>query len=64
MSTARFPDVAPPEPNHPGTPEERASRAEWTRIALREWSGYNPSESELVALDAELDRRLREAGVR
>ncbi|MFG3336503.1 hypothetical protein ACGFZZ_31345 [Streptomyces tendae] len=56
--------MPPPEPNHPGTPEERASRAERTRIALREWNGYNPSESELVALDAELDRRLHEAGVR
>jgi len=52
------------EPGHPGTPEERALRAEQVRIGLREWSGYDPSESDLVTLDAELDRRLREAGAR
>lgn len=64
MSTDRFPDVPSCEPGHPGTPEERALRAEQVRIGLREWSGYDPSESDLVTLDAELDRRLREAGAR
>jgi hypothetical protein len=46
------------------TPEERAERAERARAALREWNGYDPSASEQAALDAELDRRLSEAGVR
>jgi hypothetical protein len=46
------------------TPEERAERAERARVALREWNGYDPSASEQEALDAELDRRLSEAGAR
>ncbi|MFE0799030.1 hypothetical protein [Streptomyces sp. NPDC058812] len=46
------------------TPEERVVRAERTRVALREWNGYDPSASEQAALDAELDRRLSEAGAR
>ncbi|MFJ4274208.1 hypothetical protein ACIP29_27055 [Streptomyces coelicoflavus] len=40
------------------------SRPERTRVALREGDGYDPSASERAALDAELDRRLREAGAR
>lgn len=52
------------QPGGPGIPEERTTRAEQVRIGLREWNGYDPSESDLVALDAELDRRLREAGAR
>jgi hypothetical protein len=39
-------------------------RAEQVRIGLREWNGYDPSDSDLVTLDVELDRRLREAGAR
>jgi hypothetical protein len=46
------------------TPEERTARAEQARTALREWNGYAPSPSEQAALDAELDRRLSEAGAR
>jgi hypothetical protein len=46
------------------TPKERAERAEQTRVALREWNGYDPSASEKAAIDAELDRRLSEAGAR
>lgn len=46
------------------TPEERAERAEQARAILREWNGYDPSARELAALDAELGRRLSEAGVR
>ncbi|GHB35189.1 hypothetical protein GCM10010377_27950 [Streptomyces viridiviolaceus] len=46
------------------TPEERKARAEQARAALREWNGYDPSATEQAALDAELDRRLGEAGVR
>jgi hypothetical protein len=29
---------------------------------LREWSGYDPNEQEQAELDAELDRRMTEAG--
>lgn len=46
------------------TPEERAARADQARAALRAWNGYDPSASEQAELDAELDRRLGEAGVR
>ncbi|NJP99308.1 Arc family DNA-binding protein [Streptomyces zingiberis] len=46
------------------TPAERAERAEKARTALREWNGYDPSDSEKHSLDAELDRRLGEASVR
>ncbi|MFE0691879.1 hypothetical protein ACFV0Z_27465 [Streptomyces xiamenensis] len=40
------------------TPEERATRAERARAALREWNGYDPTPAEERELDAELDRRL------
>lgn len=44
------------------TPEERAERAEKARAVLHEWGGYNhPSDTEIEALDAELDRRLNAA---
>jgi hypothetical protein len=43
------------------TPAERAERAEKARTVLREWNGYDPSQSEQDALDAELDRRLAQA---
>ncbi|WP_406173126.1 hypothetical protein [Streptomyces sp. NBC_00996] len=43
------------------TSAERAQRAEQARAVLREWNGYDPSEDEQAALDAELDRRLAEA---
>ncbi|MFJ8544131.1 hypothetical protein ACIRFH_19285 [Streptomyces sp. NPDC093586] len=46
------------------TPEERAARADQTRAALRAWNGYDPSANELAESDAELDRRLNEAGAR
>ncbi len=44
------------------TPAERAERAEKARAVLREWNGYDPSEHEQAELDAELDRRMAEAG--
>jgi hypothetical protein len=40
------------------TPTERAERAEAARAALNAWNGYDPSQAEQQALDAELDRRL------
>ncbi|MCM2577553.1 hypothetical protein [Streptomyces meridianus] len=43
------------------TPAERAARAERARKSLREWNGYNPTDADAANLDAELDRRLREA---
>ncbi|WP_156723235.1 hypothetical protein [Streptomyces apocyni] len=46
------------------TPAERAERAEQTRAALHAWNGYNPTQDEQAELDAELDRRLGEAGAR
>ncbi|WP_159670761.1 hypothetical protein [Streptomyces mexicanus] len=46
------------------TPKERVARAQEARAALRAWNGYDPSASEQGELDAELDRRLGEAGVR
>ena len=46
------------------TPAERAERAERTREMLREWNGYDPTPAEETRLDAELDRRLTEAGAR
>ncbi|AJZ83212.2 MULTISPECIES: hypothetical protein [Streptomyces] len=46
------------------TPAERAERAERARAVLQEWNGYNPSEAEIAALDADLDRRLAEADAR
>ncbi|AXK34594.1 hypothetical protein DVA86_20020 [Streptomyces armeniacus] len=48
--------------DHLLTPAERAEQAERARAALREWNGYDPSEAEAADLDAELDRRLAEAG--
>lgn len=41
------------------TPAERAEQARMARTALREWSGYDPSEGEIGELDAELDRRMQ-----
>ncbi|MEV0281891.1 hypothetical protein AB0I22_36665 [Streptomyces sp. NPDC050610] len=46
------------------TPAELAERAERARAVLREWNGYDPTEAEQAALDAELDRRLAEATTR
>ncbi|MEU5420454.1 Arc family DNA-binding protein [Streptomyces sp. NPDC001407] len=43
------------------TPAERAERAERTRQLLHTWNGYDPSEDDMVRLDADLDRRLAEA---
>ncbi|KUM86384.1 MULTISPECIES: Arc family DNA-binding protein [Streptomyces] len=44
------------------TPAERAERAAKARAVLREWNGYDPDEREQTELDAELDRRMAEAG--
>ncbi|WP_033321904.1 hypothetical protein [Streptomyces yerevanensis] len=44
------------------TPAERAKRAERTCEMLREWNGYDPTPTEETSLDAELDRRMTEAG--
>ncbi|MFI7010330.1 hypothetical protein [Streptomyces sp. NPDC050145] len=44
------------------TPDERAQRAARARTVLHEWNGYDPTETEAAAADAELDRRLSEAG--
>ncbi len=44
------------------TPAERAERAEKAQAVLREWNGYDPDEDERAELDAELDRRIAEAG--
>ncbi|MFJ8782814.1 MULTISPECIES: hypothetical protein [unclassified Streptomyces] len=44
------------------TPAERAERAEKARAVLRKWNGYDPNEHEQAELDAELDRRMTEAG--
>lgn len=44
------------------TPAERAERAEKARAVLRAWNGYDPNEDEQAELDAELDRRMAEAG--
>ncbi|MFB6553734.1 hypothetical protein [Streptomyces sp. NPDC056405] len=46
------------------TPEERAERAALACAVLRGWNGYDPSAGERAALDAELDRRMSEAGIR
>jgi len=46
------------------TPTERAERAEAARAALRSWNGYDPTEEEQAAADAELDRRLAQAAAR
>lgn len=43
------------------TPAERAERAERSRAELREWNGYDPTNAEQNALDAELDRRFLHA---
>ncbi|MDX3453752.1 hypothetical protein PV396_17630 [Streptomyces sp. ME02-8801-2C] len=44
------------------TPAERAERATKARAVLREWNGYDPAEHEQAELDAELDRRMTDAG--
>lgn len=44
------------------TPDERARQAERTRSMLQAWNGYDPTDAESAALDAELDERLRKAG--
>ncbi|MFI5796819.1 hypothetical protein [Streptomyces sp. NPDC051677] len=44
------------------TPAERAERADKARAVLREWNGYDPDQDEQSELDAELDRRMAEAG--
>ena len=44
------------------TPAERAERAEKARAVLRQWNGYDPNKREQAELDAELDRRMTEAG--
>ncbi|MGW6709048.1 hypothetical protein ACWGDE_29750 [Streptomyces sp. NPDC054956] len=46
------------------TPDERAARAEQARAALQAWNGYAPTAADERELDAELDRRLGEAGGR
>ena len=42
----------------------RGVQVQQARAILREWNGYDPSAPELEELDAELERRLGEAGVR
>ncbi|MCF6521958.1 hypothetical protein [Streptomyces sp. JJ36] len=44
------------------TPAEREARAEQARARLRAWNGYGPTSAEEAELDAELDRRLGQAG--
>ncbi|MGX1562414.1 hypothetical protein [Streptomyces sp. NPDC055506] len=44
------------------TPAERAERAEKAQAVLREWNGYDVDEHQQAELDAELDRRMAEAG--
>ncbi|MFJ9035137.1 hypothetical protein ACIRF8_00890 [Streptomyces sp. NPDC102406] len=44
------------------TPAERAERAARARAVLREWNGYDPTRAEEARIDAELDRRLSQAG--
>ncbi|MCQ4045414.1 hypothetical protein ACFOSC_19130 [Streptantibioticus rubrisoli] len=46
------------------TPAEREKRAATARQVLREWNGYDPTEAEQAWIDAELNRRLAEAGAR
>jgi hypothetical protein len=46
------------------TPAERAERAEQARSALQAWNGYNPDDNHAQELDAELERRLAQAGAR
>jgi hypothetical protein len=46
------------------TPAERAERHADARKVLRDWNGYDPTDAERASLDAELDRRLAEAGAR
>ncbi|MFD7907027.1 hypothetical protein ACFV4F_12470 [Kitasatospora sp. NPDC059722] len=46
------------------TPDERAERAEQARTVLKAWNGYDPSPERIKELDAELNRRLTEAGIR
>ncbi|MFE2038206.1 hypothetical protein ACFXBB_34225 [Streptomyces scopuliridis] len=46
------------------TPAERAERAEKARAALKEWTGYAPTDTEQRDLDSELDRRLAAAVAR
>ncbi|MGA5508603.1 hypothetical protein [Streptomyces umbrinus] len=41
------------------TPAERAEKA---RVVRREWNGCDPNDAEQAELDAELDRRMAEAG--
>ncbi len=44
------------------TPAERAERAEQARRKLQAWNGYDPDTAHTQQLDAELDRRLAQAG--
>ncbi|WP_043478165.1 Arc family DNA-binding protein [Kitasatospora sp. MBT66] len=44
------------------TPAERAERAEQARRELQAWNGYDPDTAHTQQLDAELDRRLAQAG--
>ncbi|MGK4586090.1 hypothetical protein [Kitasatospora sp. HPMI-4] len=44
------------------TPAERAERAEQARQRLHAWNGYDPDSAHTEQLDAELDRRLAQAG--
>jgi len=44
------------------TPAERAERAEQARRKLQAWNGYDPDAAHAQQLDAELDRRLAQAG--
>jgi hypothetical protein len=46
------------------TPAERAERAAQARQRLHAWNGYDPDPARTEELDAELDRRLAEAGGR
>ncbi|MFE7115340.1 hypothetical protein ACFU99_07915 [Streptomyces sp. NPDC057654] len=51
-----------PDPDTPApTPAELAERAARARAVRRAWNGYDPTEAEQAALDAELDRRLAAA---
>ncbi|QKW19413.1 hypothetical protein HUT16_10315 [Kitasatospora sp. NA04385] len=46
------------------TPAERARRAEQARAQLHAWNGYDPDRQDIADLDAELDRRLKQANAR
>lgn len=43
------------------TPAEREARAQHNRTVLRNWTGYDPTETEQEQLDAEMKERIAKA---